>query len=117
MSWLEIFEKQFLHVRSIVPRLGHNRAQLSIGGKTATSQFRRAIREAKTAVQLLDYIQAKYEWSDAELQSLDWLAHERALNKMSNKEVSVRKLIFNILPTAYRVNKYDPSVSPKCPRC
>jgi hypothetical protein len=103
--------------RPLVPRLGHNRAQLHIGGRTINGKYRQEIRLAKSEGPLRAYIMRKYSWTESQMESIDWKALTRALNRTRDKEVALVKLLAEVTPTATRMNRYHGSTSPKCPRC
>jgi hypothetical protein len=103
--------------RPLVPRLGHNKAQLHIGGRTINGKYRQEIRLAKSEGPLRVYIMRKYSWTAAQMELIDWKALTQALNRKRDKEVALVKLLAEVTPTATITNRYGSSKSSKCPRC
>jgi hypothetical protein len=103
--------------RPWVPRLGHNRTQLHIGGHTINGKYQHEIRLAKSEGPLRLYIMRKYSWTDAHMELIDWKALTQSLNRKRDREVALVKLLAEVTPTAMITNRYSGSQSSKCPRC
>jgi hypothetical protein len=111
------FRADYPEHRPLVPRLGHNRSQLHIHGRTINGKYRQEIRLAKSEGPLREHIKLKYSWTDAQMELIDWKALTQALNRTRNKEVALVKLLAEITPTATITKRYGSSTSSKCPRC
>jgi hypothetical protein len=90
--------------RPLVPRLGHNRAQLHIGGRTINGKYRQEIRLAKSEGPLRAYIMRTYSWTESQMELIDWKSLTWALNRTWDKEVALVKLLAE-------VNRYRRQVS------
>jgi hypothetical protein len=111
------FRKNDSSTRPLVPRFSSNYAQLQIDGQTISGSYRQAIRRATSFAPLLSYIQLKNSWSTETVDMVDWQVHSAVLKARPKRSVQLTKLCHEILPTATRINKYDPRQSPNCPRC
>jgi hypothetical protein len=111
------FRAEYPSHRPSVPRLGHNRAQLHIGGRTINGKYRQEIRLKKSEGPLRVHIMRKYSWTEAHMEVIDWKALTQALNRNRDKEVALVKRLAEVTPTATITNRYSASKSSKCPRC
>jgi hypothetical protein len=71
--------------RPIIPRLPSNRVQLHIAGKVISSKTKKRILEAFTIPPYLQYIQKRFQWSDASTTSIDWNAYNQAIARFSTR--------------------------------
>jgi hypothetical protein len=111
------FRAAYPAYRPFVPRLGHNKAQLHIAGRTINGKYRHEIRLAKSEGPLRAYLMRKYSWTEAQMDLIDWKALTQALNRKRDKEVALVKLLAEVTPTATLTARYGTSRSSKCPRC
>jgi hypothetical protein len=111
------FRAAYPEHRPLVPRLGHNGAQLHINGRTINGKYRHEIRLAKSEGPLPVYLMRKYSWTEAHMQLIDWKALTQALNRKREKEVALVKRLAEVTPTATITHRYGTSKSSKCPRC
>jgi hypothetical protein len=111
------FRAAYPEHRPRVPRLGHNRAQLHIGGCTINGKYQQEIRLAKSEGPLRAHIMRKYSWTEAHMALIDWKSLTQALNRNRAREVALVKLLAEATPTATLTHRYGGPKSPKCPRC
>lgn len=115
----EKYQSQYhTHDCSWVPMLRGTKAQLNFDSKgTVTNKYNHEVQDAATAPALQKRIKAKNGWSQQQYDSVDWTAHGRAINRYSDRQTTIVKMINDILPTGARVHKYDPKYSHRCPAC
>jgi hypothetical protein len=83
---------------------------------TRTANYVQDIRSRSTGPALRLYIQQKYQFSDATMDSINWGAHGKAMRAMIRKRVHLAKLVHECLPTLHRLNKFDDGRR-TCPGC
>jgi hypothetical protein len=103
--------------RPIIPRLPSNRVQLHLDGKVIKSKLKKRIREAFTVPSYLCYLQKRFQWTDACVDNIDWLAYTQAIGRFSTRQIQITKLCNDLLPTARWVNRYDLLTTSNCFHC
>jgi hypothetical protein len=93
--------------RPIVLMSPRTRAHLVLTHGTVTAQYPAALRTAYTGPALQQYIQHRHAWSAATFTSINWTAHGKALRNHMPLRLHFSKLVHDILPTAYQLNKMD----------
>lgn len=85
-------------------------------GTISTSQYPKQMPYHANAAPLRSYILSKNHWSPHIFDSVHWEAHGAASKKANKKRIYYTKLVFNLLLTHSRANKYDRGTR-KCPNC
>ena len=93
--------------RPVVIMSPRTRAHLVTSEGTITSRYPEALRTAYTRPALQQYIQRRNQWSDATFASVNWTAHGIVLRNHFTLRLHFSKLVHDILPTAYHLNKMD----------
>ena len=94
-----------------------NKAQLNIAGNTCTGKYPSAIRFARHAPSLEEYIQHRHQISSIHYRTIDTIAHSTALSTLSLKYPVLIKLVHSHLPLNPVVARYDNTIEPICPAC
>ena len=84
---------------------------------TITSNFRATLRRLATFENLRQYHCTKYDWSESVFESVDWLAHSRAINSHFSRRHFLLKFIHDWLPLGYQKSRYADFYSDTCPLC
>jgi hypothetical protein len=89
---------------------------LEINEGTVTAKYDSIIRNAVTVSGLREYIKTKNGWSESIFESINWMAHSKALKSSITRRVHFSKLVHECLPTNSMKNRFD-SGQRKCPVC
>jgi hypothetical protein len=110
---------QHLHgaVRPFVFLFDYAGAHL-IGPKgTITAHHGRTLRRLATTSPVHEYLtNTRYNWPPSTADFINWAAHQGALKKQDKRRIHFTKLVFDILPTTSRANKFD-NGHRTCPSC
>ena len=94
----------------------HAAAHLYYPEGTITANYVSDLRFRSTAPALRSYIQVKNNWTDAVMETINWLAQGKALRSMMNTRIHFIKLVHECLPTTGQQNRRD-NGNRTCPRC
>ena len=97
--------------------LPHAGVQLQFPTGTLTSQYKRALREARTTPALRESLKSKYGWTDEIFDDVNWEAMRLALRRLKGHRITLLKHINNISPVGKLVHTYDPKYPQSCPSC
>jgi hypothetical protein len=94
----------------------HAAAHLYYPEGTITANYVSDLRFRSTEPALRSYIQVKNNWTDAVMETINWLAHGKALRSMMNTRIHFIKLVHECPPTTGQQNWRD-NGNRTCPRC
>ena len=81
-----------------------------------TGKFANALRTAYCGPPLLNHMKARYKWSDATADSINWDAHGTCLGRTIARGSHYTKMVHENLPTHSWLNKMDKGIR-VCPCC
>jgi hypothetical protein len=79
---------------------------------TISNHYRIEIKYAVSTPKLQQYIQDMNKWLDQQMNAINWVAHGKALSRMSQQHIQLTKMCHKILPVATIMHQYDPNSSP-----
>ena len=83
---------------------------------TITGHYARELQEAATTKPLRDHIKTRNHWTGFTMQTVNWAAHGKAIERLPKKRTHLIKLVHGNLPTHALANKFDKG-DRKCPAC
>jgi hypothetical protein len=87
-------------------------------GGTITHNFKHTLGCARTEQPLKDYLCQRHSWDAETLDTIDWEAHRRALNRHHKHRTTITKFIHRHLPVGKRCHKYyDKKYPLECCSC
>ena len=84
---------------------------------TITTQYVKTLRHAYCHPLLRKYIGKRNQWSNVELDTIDWTSLSMACRKHHQQRHFVVKLTHDLLPTRKVTSRYDPMSPTACPFC
>ena len=112
-----LFQTDHGSTRFLVPIIAGNGAQLILNNKTVTYGYVKTIRNAYAYPLLCDYIGKRNQWSESELNTIDWTSLGAACNRHHHQRHFVVKLSHDLLPTRAHTKKYDSDSPTHCIYC
>ena len=102
--------------RNVAP-LPHTPSQLAIDKQSITAHIKRRVREAVHIPQLHKYLQQKFEWDEATLESIDWQLYSAILTTYKDRWTMLVKHLHGISPTGHIAHQNDKHLPHQCPAC
>ena len=93
---------------TIVTMIAGTAVSLHLSSGTTTTKYRSALRKAASMDTIQHYIQNKNKWTDAEFDSINWVAHKKQF---------IIKFIHDELPLGRLTSKYKKHHLSTCPTC
>ena len=84
---------------------------------TVTSNYRATLRRLATYENLRLYHCTKYDWTESVFDSVDWLAHGRAINSNFSRRHFLVKFLHDWLPLGHLKSRYAEYYTDTCPLC
>jgi hypothetical protein len=75
------------------------------------------IRNAECHPPMVSYLKAKYEWTDATFESINWTTHGKAVGSQRHRKTHTTKLVHDILPTNRVQHHWNSQHCNKCALC
>jgi hypothetical protein len=113
------FQQVSSHVTARGPVIPGSGCHLLIENQFIPGNHRKNIRTRRGQRKLLQFLQKKYQLSDANVSQIDWDSHARAISIFQNtSHTFLVKFLSKWLPVGKQVNRYNPAIYPsKCPSC
>ena len=100
-----------------IPPMPHTPSQILLHGYPITKNFKSQIYAAATLIPLHDYVKAKFKWSDATDQEIDWAMYKQIIAKYKTNWTIVVKHLHAICPTGQIAHRNNPHLPHECPTC
>ena len=84
---------------------------------TVNSNYRATLRRLATYENLRLYHCTKYDWTESVFDSVDWLAHGRAINSNFSRRHFLVKFLHDWLPLGHLKSRYAEYYTDTCPLC
>ena len=110
------YQEEYGSARPQVLMTPRTRAHVLTTQGTVTSNYATSVRHLAGQKPLRQYIQARHQWSDHTMQSVNWKAHGTSLRRNMKRRTTLIKLVHGILPTNSSLHRKDP-VRCLCPSC
>ena len=102
---------------TLAPLVTGSRAILHCQDGTITSKYRSILRRLSTFERSSHYLCNKFNWSNETFNSVDWVAHGRAINANFPLRHFIIKYIHDWLPLGHLRSRYASFYQDSCPLC